>query len=58
MDVEDHEAQILNALADVWNQFLRLPSAHPDENNDFRRGIHDLQRIIMVRPVLRGLRER
>lgn len=57
MEVEDLEAKILNALSDIWNQFLHLPSEHPDENNDFRRGIHDLQRIIMVRPVIRGLRK-
>jgi hypothetical protein len=53
----DAEEKVLAALVEAWNGFLDLPRLHSDELPDFRRGIHDLQRIIMVRSVLRAEKE-
>lgn len=40
------EQEIAFALGDVWNKFLELEKIDTDDLNDFRKGIHDLQRIV------------
>lgn len=48
----DDEMAVMNALTEAWNGFLKLPCLHSDDVNDFRNGVHTLQRIIMSRPAL------
>lgn len=47
------ENKVLDALAEAWNMYLTLQSQHPDEVNDFRKGINDLQRVIAMRKMQR-----
>ena len=49
------ETDVLDALATAWNRFVGLPQCHPDEVPDFRKAIHDAQRIIMARPTFRAM---
>ena len=37
------EVNMLDQIGEVWNNFLKLPSLHPDEQNEFRVLIHQLQ---------------
>lgn len=53
------ERKTLAKLAEAWNLFQTLPgSAHTDDTHDFRKAIHDAQRIIMARPAYRDLQNR
>lgn len=47
------ERALLDLTAQVWNAFLQLPRAHPDEQTEFRHAQHALQRIILARPAIR-----
>lgn len=47
------ENDLLNLTAEVWNNFLMLPVQHPDEVNEFRFLLHQLQKSIMYRPQYR-----
>jgi len=49
----DQEQKVLDQLANAWNEFLKLPLVHNDELPDFRKAIHDAQRIIMARPEIK-----
>lgn len=53
MEVNKIEADVLNALAKAWNGFCLLDSMHPDDLPDFRRSIHECQRIIAMRQLRR-----
>ena len=52
------ERLIIASLGDAWNQFLTLPPGHRDDLHDFRKAIHDAQRVIMSRPAYRDLQGR
>jgi hypothetical protein len=43
------EREVVYVLAEVWNKFLELPKEHEDDESEFRRGIHQLQYMIMAR---------
>lgn len=49
------EREVFDRLVDAWNAFVCLPVEHADDNNEFRQGIHILQRQIMARPTRRAL---
>lgn len=49
----DKEKKVLDALAEAWNCFVDLTPTHPDDARDFRRSIHECQRIIAVRQLRR-----
>lgn len=53
--LQSNERAVLKALADAWNLYLDLSKAHPDQDAEFRHGIHALQHQIMSRPVQRML---
>lgn len=40
------DQEVLNALVTAWNCFVKLTPTHPDDTNDFRRAIHECQRIM------------
>lgn len=48
------EYLVIRHLNRAWNSFLRLPVQHPDDNDEFRHSIHNLQRMIAVREVRRS----
>lgn len=49
------EQGVLSHLAVAWNGFLTLPKEHPDDLDEFRRGMHVLQNIVLARPTARTL---
>jgi len=53
--LQSNERAVLNALAEAWNLYLALSKSHPDQDAEFRHGIHALQHQIMARPVRRML---
>lgn len=50
------EQEVLDHLIYAWQAFLKLPIEHPDQTDEFRHALHDLQRQILVRPVRREMR--
>ena len=50
------EQEVMDHLAQAWNAFLNLHKRHPDEVPDFRKAIHEAQRIILSRPTLLAMR--
>lgn len=51
----DDESKVMVGLVEAWNAFLALPVEHPDDIDEFRRGIHALQFMLLSRPTRRGL---
>ncbi len=47
------EQKVLDHLVDAWNEFVKLPVMHPDDNDEFRHAFHNLQRIIGIRALRR-----
>jgi hypothetical protein len=47
------EQGVVDALADAWNRFLAIEPLHSDNIDEFRHGIHQLQHLVMARPVQR-----
>jgi hypothetical protein len=45
----DEERALVLALAKVWDSFLSLPVEHDDDTQEFRQGIHAVQRMILAR---------
>lgn len=43
----------MDALVVAWNNFVKLESTHPDDIDDFRRSIHECQRILGARQLRR-----
>lgn len=49
-EITSEEGKILDLMAEAWNLFLELPREHIEEVADFRRHLHDLQRVVLSRP--------
>jgi len=49
----DTEKEIQEALCKAWNLFVKLDRYHPDEIDDFRKGIHECQYCLAMRTVRR-----
>jgi hypothetical protein len=49
------ERRLVEALSDVWNQFVALPEQHPMDRQEFCSGVHRLQEKVAARPALREL---
>ena len=49
----EEEEKVMRHLVDAWNDFLDLGEHHPDDVDEFRHGLHALQRQVMVRSVRR-----
>jgi len=47
------EQEISDNLISAWNHFVKLTPTHPDDIDDFRRSIHECQRIMAVRQLRR-----
>ena len=44
------ERAVIDLLAEAWNTFLKLPTVHPQEREDFLCTINTAQRLVMARP--------
>lgn len=51
--VTKKEKKVLKHLAKAWNKFLKLPIQHDDDIDEFRHGIHNLQRLLAIREARR-----
>lgn len=53
----ENEKDLIEKLGECWNDFLRLDTLHPDDNNEFRFNIHALQNIILSRSGYREIKQ-
>jgi hypothetical protein len=51
--MNEQEQKVLDCLVDAWNNYVKLPILHPDDNDEFRHSLHNLQRIIGIRKLRR-----
>lgn len=51
---EQVEQEVLDNLVGAWNSFVKLSQTHGDDMPDFRRAIHECQRIMAVRELRRS----
>ena len=49
------EEKVLMMLAEVWNEFLKLPVEHPMEQQEFCSSIHVCQNMVLSREARRDL---
>ena len=54
----DDEQYIFYTLGEVWNRFLLIGADHPDDVNDFRKIVHDGQRIVLALAMRRMMKQR
>ena len=47
--ISEKDQHVMGALITVWNLFMKLPEDHPDDTEDFRKAIHECQRIMAYR---------
>ena len=47
------DQDVVDAIVVAWNNFVKLTPTHPDDIDDFRRAIHECQRIMGVRQLRR-----
>ncbi|QKV20278.1 hypothetical protein [Oricola thermophila] len=50
-DITAREQDVLDHLSSAWNAFLQLPPVHREETDEFRHKLHDLQRMVLARPI-------
>ena len=50
---KDQDVIVMESLVVVWNNFIKLKHTHPDDVPDFRRAIHECQRIMATRQLRR-----
>jgi len=49
------ENEVFSRLAEAWNAFVALPAIHSCDRADFLQAIHQAQRVVLARPVLRQI---
>lgn len=47
--MSDQDQKVLDITSSLWNEFLKLPPAHPDDQIDVKFHIHAIQNIIYAR---------
>lgn len=57
MEFTDLEKDAINKLVDAWSAFLRLPTEHPSDTEEFRNAIHRAQLLVMARPGRRSFND-
>lgn len=50
----DQEKLVISALCLAHNEFVKLPTQHPDDAREWTDAIHRAQQIIMSRVAVRG----
>lgn len=53
--MEHDEKEIAYKLAEVWDLFVELPVEHPCDRDEFCKGVHFLQNMILARAGRREL---
>lgn len=48
-EVTPNEREVIDHLVNAWNAFVALPVEHPDDVSEFRRSLHHLQALILMR---------
>lgn len=56
--VLEDERFISEYLVSAWNKFVSLEQTHPCDIEDFKRGIHDLQKVMGMRELRRLMPEK
>ena len=49
-ELTDDEKECLYHTRELWNDLVNLKQIHPDDLNEYRRDIHNIQNRIMARP--------
>ena len=52
--ISEKENDLVLKLGECWNDFLQLETYNQDDLNDFRKAIHDAQRIVMAFNTIRN----
>lgn len=47
--MSEQDQKVLDITAVLWNEYLKIPQAHPDDLHDVRFHIHAIQNIIFAR---------
>lgn len=55
--VTEQEYKVIMLLADIWNEFLKLPQEHGDDITEFRFLVHQAQEKILARSGRRAMNE-
>jgi hypothetical protein len=45
----EQEKVVLEATASVWNEYLKLEEVHPDERDEVKFAIHQIQHLVARR---------
>lgn len=53
--MNDQEKIVMDHTVRLWNDFLKLPAGHPDDQQDVRFHIHAIQNILYARSHVRSL---
>jgi hypothetical protein len=51
------EQMILSLTADAWGLWLELPDKHPDDLDEFRYAVHQIQMLVAYRVARRAAPE-
>lgn len=46
----EQERLVVTKLAEAWNEYLKLPQEHIDDDAEFRDSIHRAQIQVLARP--------
>ena len=49
-EMTPNEREVIDHLVNAWNAFVGLRVEHPDDVSEFRRSLHHLQALILMRP--------
>lgn len=50
----EKELNLIEILANVWNEYLQLPEQHCNDRQEFCEAIHRLQHLLMIRDARRN----
>lgn len=51
--LNEKEKEAIHKIVDLWDSILQLKVIHPDDINEYRRDIHNIQNRILARPEVR-----
>lgn len=51
--VIERDNDIMNSIANLWDEFTQLKQTHPSDIEDFNKAIHDLQKVMGMRELRR-----
>lgn len=51
----EQELDVLEKSRELWDEFLKLPVIHPDDQNEFRLHLHAIQNIVMARTAMKAM---